>query len=441
VATDFEGLIPVSVAEELIAAAERQSVVMQLGNVQRMPSGIESVPIVTVEPDAEWNALGGRKKATSIEWSALRLEAEELACVLAIPQAWVDDAGFPVWEQVRNRVAAAFARRIDETLLFAVAPVPASFPAGGVVAAAGAAVSGADALEAIDKALAKVEGEGLMPNGVASSPAIGTALRQEYRAIASLPSTAPTAEVYGLPVAIAAFWDSAAGDAIVGDSTKLVVAVREDIRFETSDSAIIQDAAGAITANAFQGRPRRDALLHAHGRGDRPSGRCGRLAGRPVRDRRLVGRRGVVGALERRHAGGRRAFGKVREAMSDRFDDDGLELGDATSEQTMLEMEELALRRAASTGHPVIVAGFSSSGRAHVTDVDLPDGAPLAEAGLVEVGDVTITRSPPAAYSFGGASTRSMTRSVASTAIARRHVRRIATASSSCQSWRIAFRG
>jgi hypothetical protein len=251
-ATDFESLIPSSVASELIAAAEQRSVAMQLGNVTRMPTGIESIPVVSIEPDAEWNALGARKKATTIEWTALRIEAEELACVLAIPAAFVDDAGFPVWDEVKGRVAAAFARRLDETLLFAVAPVPASFPPTGVVGAAGAAVSGTDALDAIDNALANVEAEGLVPNGVASSAAIGTALRQEYRAIASLPSTAPTSEVYGLPVAIAAYWDPAAGDAIVGDWTKLVIAVREDIRFETSDSAIIQDAAGAIISNAFQ---------------------------------------------------------------------------------------------------------------------------------------------------------------------------------------------
>ncbi len=227
---------------------------MRLGNVQRMPTGIEAVPVVSVEPDAEWASprYGGRKKATTIEWTAERLEAEELACVLAIPSAWVDDAGFPVWEQVRDRVSAAFAKRIDETLLFAVAPVPASFPATGVVGVAGAAVTGADALEAIDAGLAAVEAQGLIPNGVASSAAIGSALRRELRTIGSLPSEAPSASVYGVPVAIAAYWDSTAGDAIVGDWSKLVIGVRQDIRFEMSDSAILQDATGAIIANAFQ---------------------------------------------------------------------------------------------------------------------------------------------------------------------------------------------
>jgi hypothetical protein len=190
-ATDFEALIPVGVASELIAAAERESVAMRLGNVQWMPEGIESVPVVSVEPDAEWNALGARKKATTIEWSALRLESEELACILAIPQAWIDDTGFPVWDQVRNRVASAFAKRIDETILFAVAPEPSSFPASDVVGVAGAALSGASALEAIDKGLAAVEAHGLLPTGIASSSAIGTAIRKEYRSIAVPPDTAP----------------------------------------------------------------------------------------------------------------------------------------------------------------------------------------------------------------------------------------------------------
>lgn len=53
-ATDFEGLVPVAVANELLAAVELESVAMRLGNVQRMPTGVQSVPVVAVEPDAEW---------------------------------------------------------------------------------------------------------------------------------------------------------------------------------------------------------------------------------------------------------------------------------------------------------------------------------------------------------------------------------------------------
>ena len=67
----------------------------------------------------------------------------------------------------------------------------------------------------------------------------------------------------------------------------------------------------------------------------------------------------------------------------------------ATSPATMADLEEVALRRAAATGKPVIVAGFASSGKATVFDVDLPDGAPLVEAGLDVAGVVPTWPSRP----------------------------------------------
>ncbi|HET6616490.1 MAG TPA: hypothetical protein VFH69_01630 [Gemmatimonadota bacterium] len=98
---------------------------------------------------------------------------------------------------------------------------------------------GTDALEAIDNGLAAVEVQGLIPNGVASGPAIGTALRKEYRAIGAPPDTSPSGTIYGLEVAVTPIWNATVGDAIVGDWSKLVIGAREDIRFETSDSAVL----------------------------------------------------------------------------------------------------------------------------------------------------------------------------------------------------------
>ena len=128
-ATDFETLIPTSVAGELIAAAQAESVAMRLGNVQRMPTGIEAVRVVSVEPDAEWASRAtAAVRGDDDRMDGRTARSRRLACVLAIPSAWVDDAGFPSG----NRFATEFGcvrERIDETLLFAVAPVPALFPA------------------------------------------------------------------------------------------------------------------------------------------------------------------------------------------------------------------------------------------------------------------------------------------------------------------------
>ena len=64
-----------------------------------------------------------------------------------------------------------------------------------------------------------------------------------------------------------------------------------------------------------------------------------------------------------------------------------------TSPTTMSDLEEVALRRAAALGRPVIVAGFASSGKATVFDYEGPPE--LDEGELVEAGVVSTWPSRP----------------------------------------------
>jgi hypothetical protein len=250
-ATDYDSLIPQAVSNQLLDVVTVESAALALGTVIRMPEGLQQFPVVSALPAAGWvnPRFGGRKPATKIEWSSQQIVPEELACALAIPAAFVDDAGFPVWDQVRPLVASSMAQVIDDALLFGNGE-PATFPPNGV--SGGAIVTGTDALDAIDKGMAQIEGQGLIPNGIASSTAIGTALRQAYRELMVTPETQPQATLYGLDVEVAPVWDDTKGDAIVGDWTKLIIGLRQDIRFDMSDSAILQDGTGDIIANAFQ---------------------------------------------------------------------------------------------------------------------------------------------------------------------------------------------
>jgi hypothetical protein len=254
VATDYDSLIPAAVALTLLEGVERSSAALSLGTTLRMPSGMASLPTVSALPVAGWvnPRMGGRKPATVVEWSVQQIVPEELACTLAIPTAFVDDAGFPVWDQVRPLISSAMAAVIDDALLFGNGE-PASFPPDGV---SGTTIdvtdAGNDALAAIDDGLALLEQRHVEPDGIAAGPAIGTALRKVYRDLMVTPESAPQQTLYGLDVSKAATWDSADGDAIVGDWNYLVIGIRQDIRFDLSDSAILQDAAGAIIANAFQ---------------------------------------------------------------------------------------------------------------------------------------------------------------------------------------------
>src|SRR5262245_45586958 len=115
-ATDYDSLIPTSVATELLDVVQVSSAALALGTTLRMPEGLASLPTVSAMPVAGWvnPRMGGRKPATKIEWSAQNIVPEELACALAIPAAFVDDAGFPVWEQVRPLISSAMAVVIDD---------------------------------------------------------------------------------------------------------------------------------------------------------------------------------------------------------------------------------------------------------------------------------------------------------------------------------------
>ena len=252
-ATDYANLVPREMANELIGLATEQSIVLQLGNVRRMSSGLASLPIVSFRPVAGFvnPAYGGRKPATKIEWTAQSVVAEEVAAVAAIPNAFVDDAGFPIWSEVRDSFAQAVAEAVDAAVLFGTG-APASFPTGGLAGLAGAAQVGADALEAIDAAMAQVEASGAVPDGIGAGSAIGTALRAYLRTTLAPADQAPGQSIYGLPVETTPVWDATKGDAVVGDWTYLLVGVRQDITFDRSDSAILQDGTGAIIANAFQ---------------------------------------------------------------------------------------------------------------------------------------------------------------------------------------------
>jgi Phage capsid family len=250
-ATDWSELMPTEVARDVIAAAEQESAVLALGNAIVMPAGIVSVPVVSVAPIAVFTGVGARKPLSTIEWTAERLEPAEIALTLYIPDAYLNDAGFPVWDSVRAEVAKAIAVTLDAAVLYGT-NAPASYPSGGIAGLAGAATSGTDALDAIDKAATVIENSGLIPNGIAAGAAIGSALRQAYRDVMALPSETPTPNVYGMPVERTPAWDATHGDALVGDWTKLLVGIREDISFDLSDSATLTDGAGNVVVSAFE---------------------------------------------------------------------------------------------------------------------------------------------------------------------------------------------
>jgi len=259
VATDYTNLIPANVAKEVIEAATQKSLVLQLGRKVNLPAGTTSFPVNSARPTAKFvTAHGGRKPISKIEWSAEKVTPEEIAVLVAIPDDFIADATFPIWAEVKPLLAEAIGLTLDKAVLFGT-DAPATYPTGGVVAGLTAAKppAGGDLLDAINAGMGSVEASGLMPNGAAANITVASLLRglrdKNGAFITQGPKEAGAlGSVWGMPLGYTIDWTSTAGDLLVGDWSKLVVGVRQDISFALSTEATIFDDAGEVVHSAFQ---------------------------------------------------------------------------------------------------------------------------------------------------------------------------------------------
>jgi HK97 family phage major capsid protein len=254
VASDFESLIPTTVAREVIASlGERTSPLMRLCRVVQMPSAEAQIPVISAAPVSGFvDPLGGLKPDAAVEWAAVLLQAGEIGAVVPVPQSFIDDTTLNVTASVQDELAASFARTFETAALYGGGDAPAAWPAGGLTAPANApAASGATVLEAVDAALSMLEAEGVQPDGILGGAALAAALRKEMVA-ALAPFTSAPQSLWGIPILTSTFWDDTVGVALVGGFRDVVVGVRQTITYTVSDQGITIDGAGKVLLNALQ---------------------------------------------------------------------------------------------------------------------------------------------------------------------------------------------
>lgn len=264
--TDAAALIPEEVASEIITKMPEQSAALRLFKRVPMSRNQQRLPVLSVLPIAYWVAGDtGLKQTSEANWANKFLNAEEIACIVPIPEAVLDDTAFDVWGEVRPLMEEAIGRTFDAAIFFGVNK-PASFPTDIVTAAvaAGNTVNrGTNAAAAggvagdISDVFGTVEADGYDVNGMLAVRSYRGRLRQVRSTIGEkLMEVSPT-EAYGVAIAypMRGLWPTGAGSAevIAGDfASQGVVAVRQDITYKVLDQAVIQDNTGAIIYNLAQ---------------------------------------------------------------------------------------------------------------------------------------------------------------------------------------------
>ena len=265
--TDLSGLIPEPVTREIIQGVTEGSAVLQMGRrLPNMTSKTQTMNVLDMLPTAYFvNGDTGMKQTTKMKWDKKKIYAEEIAVIVPISEAVLDDADYDIWGEVRPRLVEAFGKVIDSAILFGTNK-PTSWrdsvletckKAGSVVAATPYIY---DDIMAEGGVIAKVEESGYLVNGIMSAIQMRAKLRglKDLNGVPLFKTDMQGATPYALDGSPMYFPRNGAFDTtkalmFAGDWTELVYSIRQDITFKIFDQGVVQDPSdNSIVYNLMQ---------------------------------------------------------------------------------------------------------------------------------------------------------------------------------------------
>lgn len=264
-----EALIQEQLINTIQQDTPKSSVFMGMARkLPNMTSKQTRMPVLDMLPMAYWvNGDTGFKQTSEQAWDNVYLTAAELAVIVPIPEAVIDDASFDILGEVQPRVVEAIGQRVDSATIFGINR-PAEWDldiisrarqAGNNVAV-GSDPKYYDLIMGENGVIAKVEEDGYMATGVIASMGMRAKLRglkTEYgQPIFKTDMQGSTQ--YALDGAPMYFPDNGSFDntvcqMIVGDFKRAVYAIRQDITVKILDQGVIQNpTTKAIVYNLAQ---------------------------------------------------------------------------------------------------------------------------------------------------------------------------------------------
>ncbi len=272
--TGSAALITEDAAGEIINSVAESSMVMRLARrVANMSRKQRRLPVIAALPTAGFvNGDTGLKPTTSVSWENVYLNAEELAVIVPIPEAVLEDADYDIWAEVRPLIVEAIGVAFDAAVLHGT-NAPDAWPddlmtqitaASHTVDEDNAAFP--DLYDAIlgrgtgdePGVFALVEEDGFMVNGSVAQ----LAMRSKLRALR---------DSDGRPIFVANMQDgtryaldgeplefarngalASTVRMISGDWNQLIYSMRQDLTYKIATEATIQSAGGDIEYNLFQ---------------------------------------------------------------------------------------------------------------------------------------------------------------------------------------------
>lgn len=263
-----ESLIPTQESNKIIQGAITQSAVLSRGRrLANMTSRQYKMPVLDMLPIAYFvNGDTGQKQTTKQQWDKKYITAEEIAVIVPIPEAVLDDSEYDIWAEVRPRITEAFGKVIDSAILFGVNKptswrndVVATATAAGAIVTLGSADNLYDKIMSEDGVIAKVENCGYFVNGHMADISMRAKLRglKNTNGDPLFKSDLQGSTQYALDGSPMVFPNNGAFDKskalmISGDFSQLVYSIRQDITFKLFTEGVVQNTDGSIAYNLMQ---------------------------------------------------------------------------------------------------------------------------------------------------------------------------------------------
>lgn len=264
--TGAETLVPTPISGEIFSGIAQQSAVLSMARrLPNMTSKMLKLPVLNSLPSAYFvDGDDGLKQTTSVEWTGKNITAEEIAVIVPVPDAVLQDSEFDVWAQIQPLIAQAFGKKIDQAILYGT-DKPDSWPDGILTSAETAQATlsatgdGYQDIMGTGGLIDLVEKSGYMVTGYVGAMTSRAYLRG-IRAEDGMPifrGGMNTASAYMLDGAPIEFPTNGAVDdtkslLIAGDWKQLCYAIRQDLTVTKSNQAVITDAAGKVIQNFYQ---------------------------------------------------------------------------------------------------------------------------------------------------------------------------------------------
>lgn len=261
-------LIPEERAREIIQGTIAQSAVLSRGRkLPNMSSRTYKMPVLDMLPLAYFvNGDTGQKKTTRMAWDKKFIVAEEIAVIVPIPEAVLDDSDYDIWGEVRPRIEEAFGKVIDSAVLFDVnkpdswrSGLVSSATSAGSVVTLGSTDDLYDKIMGEDGVIAKVEESGYFVTGHMADISMRSKLRglKDTTGQPIFKSDMQSATSYVLDGSPMNFPNNGSFDKtkalmISGDFSQLVYSIRQDITFKLFTEGVVQNTDGTIAYNLMQ---------------------------------------------------------------------------------------------------------------------------------------------------------------------------------------------